>query len=431
MASFAPLSARFALGSLLFGFGGVAIAIASACSSDPEVNNKFNPNEAGSSGGGGGDGGAGGDGEAPDDLTPREPNTLSKGAPCALRENKEVVCWGYGFGPRPQTVQGVQNITYVNGRYGRTNLGEIVQWFETQDGSTPKLYLSLDPILDLAVNSRAFIARSVVQKSIRVIREGTSTCGSLAVPGEGVSVATILPWPELNGVKRLYLGDGHGCAIRKDDAVVCWGKNTKGQLGHAPNTEGDQASGADVCNPTVVPVGGAGGTPFKAKDVAIGSTSTCAIGLDDEKVYCWGDNKDGALGRGSLLPEFDPAPRLIAGVDDAVTDLAGRVQGDLNTYCTATNGIVYCWGNNNAAQLGVVGASSTAPTQILNLGGVEELSIAGPAVFARDGEGTIKAWGGNDEEMLGHAKGTDGDIPNDGGAPTFVNPTPSIVIDGN
>jgi alpha-tubulin suppressor-like RCC1 family protein len=43
-----------------------------------------------------------------------------------------------------------------------------------------------------------------------------------------------------------------GIALKKDGTVVTWGANDFGQLGHAPNTNGDSTCGvgSGVCNPT-------------------------------------------------------------------------------------------------------------------------------------------------------------------------------------
>ena len=38
--------------------------------------------------------------------------------------------------------------------------------------------------------------------------------------------------PELAGAQRLAIGQRHGCAIRRDGAVACWGSNRSGQLGN-------------------------------------------------------------------------------------------------------------------------------------------------------------------------------------------------------
>ncbi|MEI4235092.1 hypothetical protein [Roseovarius sp. D22-M7] len=80
-------------------------------------------------------------------------------------------------------------------------------------------------------------------------------------------------------------GDGHTCAIRSDDTLWCWGINSEGQLGIG--------STVDQNAPVQVSVG----TTWKYVDLG-SSRSSCAIRSDD-RLYCWGVNKDGKFGNGT------------------------------------------------------------------------------------------------------------------------------------
>jgi alpha-tubulin suppressor-like RCC1 family protein len=90
----------------------------------------------------------------------------------------------------------------------------------------------------------------------------------------------------------------HACAIDPQQRAWCWGYNGWGQLGN----------GNTVSSNTPVLVGG-GTVKFRA--LSAGYQHTCGIGTDN-KVYCWGNNDAGQLGRG-YSASYDWLPRTAAG----------------------------------------------------------------------------------------------------------------------
>ena len=90
-----------------------------------------------------------------------------------------------------------------------------------------------------------------------------------------------------SGVITMSSGYEHTCAIANDGVVLCWGRNTFGQLGNGMYDE-DQ---------TPVPVGVVGITG-SASQVSAGNYHTCAIVAGD--VLCWGRNTYGQLGNGEV-----------------------------------------------------------------------------------------------------------------------------------
>ncbi|AKU97747.1 hypothetical protein AKJ09_04411 [Labilithrix luteola] len=75
------------------------------------------------------------------------------------------------------------------------------------------------------------------------------------------------------------------CAIDEKGDLLCWGNNSKGQVGDGTTTY--------ALEPVKVSL------PAPAARVSTTSTATCAI-LTNGKVYCWGDNAQGQLGNGQL-----------------------------------------------------------------------------------------------------------------------------------
>lgn len=148
------------------------------------------------------------------------------------------------------------------------------------------------------------------------------------------------------------------CAVRESGAVECFqGFDSATLEGPIPIYEGSpkatravwtDLSDAGSCVLTETDelrcAGAPGGPVLSATDVAMASTHACA--LVDGVVSCWGSNEAGALGvdvparRGAALP--------VADLHDAVALDAGFE----HTCATRATGDVVCWGSNMTAQRG-------------------------------------------------------------------------------
>ena len=86
----------------------------------------------------------------------------------------------------------------------------------------------------------------------------------------------------LGGVKAIEGGEAHGCALKTDGSMYCWGNNAKGQLGIG--------STANVNAPLQVANLGK-----SVRAISAGITHSCAA-LNTGVVWCWGANTSGQLG---------------------------------------------------------------------------------------------------------------------------------------
>jgi alpha-tubulin suppressor-like RCC1 family protein len=143
-------------------------------------------------------------------------------------------------------------------------------------------------------------------------------------------------------------GDNHICALLASAAVKCWGQNDYGQLG-INGTANYGASAELGANWTAINLNGR-----TAVAVSAGAFHTCAI-LDTGAVTCWGLNDKGQLGYG------DTTNRTSADLGSALTTVnlgTGRTAtaiaaGGAFTCAILDNGTLKCWGYNESAQLGL------------------------------------------------------------------------------
>jgi alpha-tubulin suppressor-like RCC1 family protein len=147
--------------------------------------------------------------------------------------------------------------------------------------------------------------------------------------------------------RAISAGFYHACAILDTGQVRCWGYGSNGALGY-----GNRQSIGDGETPgSVGPVDlGAGRT---AVAITGGGRHTCAI-LDNGKVRCWGEGRQGQLGYGNRKDIGDnETPGSVGPVKLGKGRKAVAISaGFKNTCAILDNGKVRCWGLGTSGQLG-------------------------------------------------------------------------------
>jgi alpha-tubulin suppressor-like RCC1 family protein len=172
-----------------------------------------------------------------------------------------------------------------------------------------------------------------------------STDGERGLLGDGTSVDHYAPAPvpSLHGVVDIAVDSEHSCALMGDGTVSCWGLNDFGQLGDGTGQH------------RLVPVAALGIT--SAVQIATGAKVSCAV-LRDGTVRCWGLNFTGALGIG-VIDSHHATPTAVSGLADVVEVATSGV----HTCARGADGSVWCWGLNNAGQVGD-GTTVTRPSPV-------------------------------------------------------------------
>jgi alpha-tubulin suppressor-like RCC1 family protein len=186
--------------------------------------------------------------------------------------------------------------------------------------------------------------------------------------------------------RAVAVGTSHTCAIQDDGSLWCWGFDNVGQLG----------DGAITGQPVPEHIGVASWTSVFAVQ-----SDTCGI-QSDGTGWCWGANIGGELGTGDRLERLSPAALPGTWATLAISETHG---------CgTTTAGTVSCWGTQGSGALGTGdGIDHLAPTAItvppLDTIAVTETSTCGTAA------GALWCWGDDTHGQLGLASDVDPQVP--------------------
>jgi alpha-tubulin suppressor-like RCC1 family protein len=141
-------------------------------------------------------------------------------------------------------------------------------------------------------------------------------------------------------------------------------------------------------------------------EVAAGFDHTCAR-MKDGTLWCWGLNDAGEVGDGTATNRNVPVQVTALG-----NTVAGVSAGDEHTCARKTDGTLWCWGYNGFGQLGDGTATSSAtPVQVAASGFFIEVSAGGYHTCARKSDSTLWCWGDNDVGMLGDGTTTNRSTP--------------------
>ncbi|MGB7213390.1 MAG: hypothetical protein WBC97_12280 [Gemmatimonadales bacterium] len=263
----------------------------------------------------------------------------SRGA-CGLDRNGIDWCWGVtGYGPLPDP--------------------------SSSSAATPAAIVGAPPFRALAHGGNSVTTCGIATDNMAYCW-GDNTYGQAGVGSAAAAVTTPLPVAGGHQFQSITLGSAHSCGIAVDGTAWCWGINNSGQLG-------DSIIGGS----STVPVQVAGGLRFNSLVAGFNYTCGQAIGAG---WVCWGPVYQASTNSNllwvsptrtpslDLFTEFSPGyymggaieggrARMTFGVDvvnDAVASLPLHAvsASDVDACALAADGTVYCWGWNDAGQLG-------------------------------------------------------------------------------
>lgn len=199
------------------------------------------------------------------------------------------------------------------------------------------------------------------------------------------------PWQNVD------VGGGHSCAINSTN-LACWGANGSGQSGLSPNSPGMVVSPNQINGSWLL--------------VGTGGYHSCATRLD-KSLACWGEAGDGRLG---YSPAFSTQAPLSVNLPTGTA--VDEISLGLEYSCARAGTAAWCWGHNDAGQLGDQTQTNTSTPALLPKQW-KQISAGDRHTCGITLQNTLWCWGSNRTGQLGDGTfiehhdprqvGTDGD----------------------
>lgn len=230
-------------------------------------------------------------------------------------------------------------------------------------------------------------------------------------------LATSLDGPANRAAVDIDFDGDTGCATYEGGATRCWGQNTVSGIPNA-GMLGTNSSTSWVPQPNIV------SSPLKDKETiqtSVGQNHVCSITKEGE-AYCWGANNAGQMGTGDYNSSRVPvAVAQTTGLNSGdSTMVATEVSAGYDHTCAIIEAQVYCWGANNDGQLGNVSTTyQTKPLLVAAIADKKFTKVTSGNYFscAVSTTNEVYCWGKNTKGQLGR-----------GGAPSQKElPAPMIL----
>lgn len=214
------------------------------------------------------------------------------------------------------------------------------------------------------------------------------------------------------------------CLLTEDQEVMCWGDNSRGQLGDGTTKDSGAPVKASVVAEKALAVMAnhlyeacallangrlqcwgesdwmtPAGTRYKAVSSDGNGEHFCLI-REDSGLECVGSNSDGQLGDGTRNDSLEQPVKVI-GLQSGVTQVSA---GGMHTCAVTDNGDLFCWGDNgyHQARDDTLGTEDLlTPGKIEPIGQVKQVSAGGAHTCAIVNDGDVMCWGDNRSGELG------------------------------
>jgi alpha-tubulin suppressor-like RCC1 family protein len=219
---------------------------------------------------------------------------------------------------------------------------------------------------------------------------GQNDEGQLGQGDQPGAPSASVPLPTGAGAKwgAVAAGQGHACGIQASGSLLCWGRNSDGELGIGPGAP------IQVRTPTRV------GSDESWASLDLGQDATCAV-KNDGTLWCWGADTFGKLGI-AVDPNAAPPRFLVPMQVGSDADWAEVSVDVFHTCAVKQGGTLWCWGRNAEGQLGVGDITDRAtPTQVGSASDWSSVSVGRFHTCAEETDHTVRCTGENVAGQLG------------------------------
>ncbi len=217
--------------------------------------------------------------------------------------------------------------------------------------------------------------------------------------GDGTTSRSPIPVDVLglaSGVRAISAGGGHTCALTSAGGVRCWGSNYAGQLGNGTTT--NSSAPVEVA-----------GLPGGVVAITTGIYHSCALSSSGG-VTCWGALAVQQTDDGGLSSNFALVPLQVPGLASGVASISAN---GFHTCALTAGSAAMCWGDNRSGQLGD-GTTSLSSTPVAVQGLASGVAAIGAGVrqtCALTRGAGIWCWGANEAGQLGDGSTVDSSTP--------------------
>lgn len=284
--------------------------------------------------------------------------------------------------------------------WGWNQHGQLGTSGPSNDNTAP--LLCIRPLQDISVKKAAlgFSHTLVIEKETgRLYAFGDNgrgqVDGSLS-SGETVDKPVTPTFVKDESFIDVAAGLFHSAAVTVNGEVVTFGCGRFGQ------SISDEGNSDDVCTGRWRPEDGS-----RLVRVACGRRHTAV--LDDcGRVWTFGENKYGQLGRDIGDGKFDRVPRLVAGSLDEKESGGFDIDSGWSHTVVRTSKGVYGWGRNDRGQLGTGSRENlSVPTPLFENVNVQSIACGSESTMVLDNAGTILGCGWNEHGNLGLGNDSD------------------------
>ncbi len=220
--------------------------------------------------------------------------------------------------------------------------------------------------------------------------------GVLGTTPAGVNRAAPAKIDGLTDIVAISADEYHNLLLHADGTVSALGSNQWGQLGTTTD------NGTTNAHATPETVGGIG----NAVAVDAGAYHSAVLDADGD-VWMFGDNYFGQLGSatGNGVATAHPTATKVAGLSDITAVSAGG----WHTLALRKDGTVWAFGENDQGQLGMAadGAAHPAPSPVAGLSDIMAIAAGQSWSMALKADGTVWTWGDNGVQQTGQPAGPD------------------------
>ena len=284
----------------------------------------------------------------------------------ALKTNNTLWAWGANSGGQ------VGDGTNIS-RSSPVQVGALTNWSKVAAGTSQSLSIKTDGTLWVwGGNTRGEVGDGTVVNKSSPVQIGAAT--------DWASVAA-------GGLQQI----GSSFAIKTTGSIWAWGNNELGGLGIGTNT--NRSSPVQI------------GALTNWASVAAGgglSAATSALAVKtDGTLWAWGGDDRGQLGLNTAVLQSGRSSPVQVG---ALTNWSQVAGGNYSSFAIKTNATLWSWGYGATGRLGSTAVTSrSSPVQIGSLTDWNQISSNGgrAGAAARRTNGTIWAWGINDNGRIG------------------------------